>query len=268
LRRLFGWGVNVEDSLAVMDLVNVKLRDRSVGYREKIVHAVNRWLEFKGKPKLALKFKRERKIPEVPLEKDLDALINALPLSCSCLCRLLKETAFRPGEALRLRVKDIDFERGIITLNKPEKGSNSRQVKISHQLQAQLKTLISRKNLGLEDRIWNGTVDGLSSRFRKWRKRIAEKLGNPRILKISWYSFRHWKATMEYHKTKDILYVKELLGHKNINNTLVYTHMVDWKEEDYIVKVAASLEEAVKLLEAGFEYVTDWENKKLFRKRK
>jgi len=27
---------------------------------------------------------------------------------------------------------------------------------------------------------------------------------------------------MEYHRTKDILYVKELLGHKNINNTLIY----------------------------------------------
>jgi hypothetical protein len=28
--------------------------------------------------------------------------------------------------------------------------------------------------------------------------------------------FRHWKATMEYHKTKDILHVMRLLGHKNI----------------------------------------------------
>jgi len=33
-------------------------------------------------------------------------------------------------------------------------------------------------------------------------------------------------------------------------------------------KVASSLEEAVKLIEAGFEYVTEYEGKKMFRKRK
>lgn len=45
-----------------------------------------------------------------------------------------------------------------------------------------------------------------------------------------------------------------------------------WILEDdgrkFHVKVAESLEEACKLLEVGFEYVTDMENKKLFRKRK
>jgi len=50
---------------------------------------------------------------------------------------------------------------------------------------------------------------------------LAFKLGNPRLLKIGFHSFRHWKGTMEHHKTKDIIHVKELLGHKNIQNTLV-----------------------------------------------
>ncbi len=31
---------------------------------------------------------------------------------------------------------------------------------------------------------------------------------------------------MEYHKTKDILHVKEILGHKSINNTILYTQLV------------------------------------------
>jgi len=31
---------------------------------------------------------------------------------------------------------------------------------------------------------------------------------------------------MEYHKTKDILHVKRVLGHKRIENTMVYTHLV------------------------------------------
>jgi hypothetical protein len=73
---------------------------------------------------------------------------------------------------------------------------------------------------------------------------------------------------MEYHKTKDILHVKRLLGHKNIQNTLIYTHLVDFKSDDWVCKVACSLEEAVELVEAGFEYVTEVEGKKIFRKLK
>jgi len=38
--------------------------------------------------------------------------------------------------------------------------------------------------------------------------------------------------------------------------------------EDWVVKVASSIEEYVTLLEAGFEYVSDYEGRKVLRKRK
>jgi hypothetical protein len=67
---------------------------------------------------------------------------------------------------------------------------------------------------------------------------------------------------MEYHRTKDILYVMKLLGHKNIKNTLIYTQLIPFQEEDsFISKVASTVEE-------GFEYVCDVDNVKVFRKRK
>ena len=56
---------------------------------------------------------------------------------------------------------------------------------------------------------------------------------------------------MEYHKTKDILHVKKLLGHKNIQNTLVYTHLINFESEEFVCKVAKTLEECIQLLEAG-----------------
>ncbi|MEM2202694.1 MAG: site-specific integrase, partial [Candidatus Bathyarchaeia archaeon] len=89
-----------------------------------------------------------------------------------------------------------------------------------------------------------------------------------RLLKITFVTLRHWKATMEYAKTRDILHVMKLLGHKNIQNTLVYTHLVNFNEEEYISRVAWTLEEAQKLVEAGFEYVCGIEGARLFRKRK
>jgi len=73
---------------------------------------------------------------------------------------------------------------------------------------------------------------------------------------------------MEYQRTKDILYVMRMLGHKSIQNTLVYTQMVQFKKEEYTSATANTIEDAQKLVEAGFEYVTEIDGVKLFRKRK
>lgn len=78
---------------------------------------------------------------------------------------------------------------------------------------------------------------------------------------------------MEYHKTKDILHVMKLLGHKQIQNTLVYINLEnavfnDKRNDEFTVRVAHDLDEACRLVEMGFEYVTDMDDNKIFRKRK
>lgn len=58
-------------------------------------------------------------------------------------------------------------------------------------------------------------------------------------------------------------------GHKNIKNTLVYTHLVNFESDDFISKVGKNAEDACKLVEAGFDYVcTTPENLLVFKKRK
>jgi hypothetical protein len=62
-------------------------------------------------------------------------------------------------------------------------------------------------------------------------------------------------SNTEFPYSNDILYVKELLGHVNTNNTLVYTHFVNFASEEFVCKIAKTAEEASKLIESGFEYV-------------
>jgi site-specific recombinase XerC len=93
-------------------------------------------------------------------------------------------------------------------------------------------------------------------------------LQNPRIDAISFKTLRHFKATMEYHKTKDILHVMQLLGHKDIKNTLIYTHLVNFESGEFVCKTARTVDEARALVESGFDYVTELDDVKLFRKRK
>jgi hypothetical protein len=78
----------------------------------------------------------------------------------------------------------------------------------------------------------------------------------------------HWKATMEYHKTKNILHAMRVLGHKSIKNTLIYTQLVTFEDDDYLCKTASNVKEATELIEAGYEYVCEMEAVRLFRKRK
>jgi hypothetical protein len=73
---------------------------------------------------------------------------------------------------------------------------------------------------------------------------------------------------MEYHKTRDILHVMSLLGHRNIESTLVYTHLISFESDGFHSAVADTVEEARKLLEQGFEYVCPKDDIMLFRKRK
>ena len=60
----------------------------------------------------------------------------------------------------------------------------------------------------------------------------------------------------------------KMLGHKSIQNTLLYTQLVNFENDDYYSATAKTVEEAQKLVEAGFEFVCNIEEIKLFRKRK
>ena len=161
-------------------------------------------------------------LPFVPTEAEVDQLIAGVGKKTAAFLRLLKETGMRPGEAWNLRWIDIDSERAVVTVT-PEKGSKARQLKISNQLVAMVNQL--SHSWGLVFR--NPSVDPLQSikchrkNFEKQRRRVADRLQNPRIRKMSFKALRHWKATTEYHRTRDILHVMQMLGHKNIQNTLV-----------------------------------------------
>lgn len=59
-----------------------------------------------------------------------------------------------------------------------------------------------------------------------------------------------------------------LLGHKNLNNTQRYIQLLPDLSDDFVCDIAHNLQEAMKLVENGYEYVTEMDGAKIFRKRK
>jgi integrase len=180
--------------------------------------------------------------------------------------QILKESAFRPVEAFSLTPKDLDLPQRKCTLNKPAKNSRPRQFRMTEKLTAMITPVVQKR--GLDESLFRGHLKTMRRNYTRRRNVLSEQLVNPRLKRINFRTFRHWKATVTYHETKDILYVQRLLGHKSLKNTLVYTHLIEFEDSDsYIVKVATNLNEFTKLLESGFEYITEYEGNKILRKR-
>jgi len=214
------------------------------------------------------RYRATQKFPFIPTEEEIDQLIAACGKVVSTFLQLLKETGVRRGEAWALHWTDIDMQNRNVRIT-PEKGSNPRILPISMKLIEMLNNLPKKS----EKIFICSSKKIMNTNFYMQRKRIAKKLSNPRFLKITFHTLRHWKATMEYHKTKDILYVMKTLGHKAIQSTLIYIDLERGifnspKNDEYTVRVAKTLDEACNLLEAGFEYVTNMDDAKIFRKRK
>jgi integrase len=175
----------------------------------------------------------------------------------------------RSGEATKLKWTDLDDERRIIILNAPEKGSNPRIWKISIKLVGMLNS-IPKKNQYI---FGNPNTRVIRSVFCDNRKSLAAKLQNPCLLRISLHTFRHWKATSLYHQTKNILLVKEFLGHASLDNTLLYIQIEQavfglTADDEYEVNATNNKEEIKKLLQVGFEYICQKDDILYFRKRK
>jgi len=207
-----------------------------------------------------------QKLPFIPTEREIDDLIAASSKYIGAFLQLCKETGARSGEVARIKWTDIDFEHKTVRVS-PEKGSNPRICRLSDKA-IQMINQIPREQLTLFLGHYKN-MNNLRRSFQKQRKQIAAKMGNPRLMQIHFHTLRHWKATMEYYMTKDILHVMQVLGHRRIQNTLKYTQLVSFENVDaYICKVAETKEEISELIEAGFEYICENDDLKFFRKLK
>jgi len=241
----------------------------SEGRKANAADAYSSYLKMAGGKWEPPRYQRVRRIPFIPTETEIDQLIAGCSKRMGTFLQLLKETGMRAGEAWRSSWADIDTVARTVRVT-PEKGSNPRIFHISQKLAAMLEAL---------PRIYGDQVfskpdqplDHHQGHFAQQRKRIACKLKNPRLLRVTFHTLRHWKGTMEYHRTKDILHVMQTLGHKNIKNTLVYVQLAEElfkDQQEYVSKVAKSEVDACALVEAGFEYICDFNGDKIFRKPK
>jgi integrase/predicted RNA-binding Zn-ribbon protein involved in translation (DUF1610 family) len=208
-------------------------------------------------------YKQEDAIVFVPDEKELDQLIAACrSRRMSTFLQCLKETYADPTEILRL--KWIDLHENILTINAPVKRHLPGQVKISDKLVAMLNSL-PRKS----ERIFPTSYPNMRMCFNPIRNKAAIRLQNPRPRAITFKSFRHWGGTMLAHYTNgNVLAVKKALRHRAIQSTMKYIGILQFKDDDYEVATATTVEEIKQLAQVGFQKFDELNGIHVFRKPK
>jgi len=210
------------------------------------------------------RYKYERKIPLIPTTENIYKIISASSQKYATLFTILEQTGIAPMELATTKRTDIDAEQGIINVQGC-KGHNSRSLKLKPQTADLLRAYLHK---------YTGEYPFPKSKrigemWRRTRNRLAKEQNLPQLRQIPLRNLRHHYACKTYDRTKDILLVMQKLGHKKIETTMLYTQLITFNEEEnYTCKTATNIKEAQDLIEHGFEYVTELDGMKLFRKRK
>jgi integron integrase len=210
--------------------------------------------------------KRKQRVPEVMTREEVAAVLQKLKVDFQkwLVGSLLYGCGMRLSEALRLRVKDIDFGQGIIVI-RDAKGDKDRIVPLPKRLvdplraqlshahavhQKDLKAGLGRVSLPFAlarkypnaDRDWpwqyvfpstkvsQDPRSGDIKRHHLFDSFMEEAVKRSARLagltkRITCHTFRHSFATHLLENGKDIRLIQELLGHSDVKTTMIYTHV-------------------------------------------
>lgn len=168
--------------------------------------------------------KHDKKLPIVLAREEVKAMLKQADyLKHKLLIGLLYGCGLRCGEVRTLRLRDIDLSRGMLLVRKT-KGSYDRYVPLGKLLVRGITQYI--ESTGATDYLFTGTdfENHYSQRGVQWViKQLCKKAGLNK--EINTHTLRHTYATHLLEDGLDIVSIKELLGHANIETTMVYLHI-------------------------------------------
>jgi integrase len=268
--RFFERNTDVTDPETIKEFI-AKQEKWGKAYKESMVNAYNHYVEHFGLTWNKPTYSRDERIPNVPTTEQANIIIASSGKKYSMIFSILRDTGLRPIELTRLPLKNMDLEKGLLHPQTAKNGS-ARILTLPAPTLAMLKNYIAKHDYNINDKIFP-TTKVMGHVWNRIRNRLAKKLHQPELTKFRLYDLRHYYATMLYHKTKDILLVKQQLGHKRIEHTLIYTHLINFKTDEYISRTVqlgtpTTLKEICELAEAGFTKFTEIEGYQIFKKPK
>ena len=218
------------------------------------------WLDNLIRPK------KPKRLPTVLTEAEVNRVLAQMEGTHRLMSRLLYGTGMRLMECVRLRIKDVEFQRNEILI-RDGKGGKDRVTmlpkSLSSELQAHLKRVRQLWQQDRENQLPGVYLpDALERKFpnagKEWgwfwvfpsrvlspdprsgieRRHHTHEQALQRAIKraccaaelakpASTHTLRHSFATHLLQSGYDIRTVQELLGHKDVQTTMIYTHVLN-----------------------------------------
>lgn len=168
--------------------------------------------------------KREKTLPNVLSRRDIMRIFSVISsIKHRAILMVAYSAGLRVSEVTRLRIEDIDSDRGLIKVRKA-KGSKDRYVPLSH---AALRILrIYWKTQPSNGWLFPGQKPGRHLTARTVQNALANARRRSGIRKrFTMHTLRHSFATHMLEDGTDLRYVQEFLGHSKPETTMIYTHI-------------------------------------------
>jgi len=214
--------------------------------------------------------KRYEKVPEIPSEDVINKIIDNANVFYAVIFEFFRDTGCRTIELIELNVEDL--KNNVVTIKTAKAGGlSTRQVKISDKLLEKVNRIIVKGRTTGPLFMRNDQplkANRLRKAIVKYRKKVVEKYNLSEANKVHLHTFRHFYASRLYRETKDLVLVKTQLGHRNIKNTEIYTHIINFDSNRFEAKAIAieKVDEICKMLTEGWNVVTTTQANVFMRK--
>lgn len=235
----------------------------------------------------AIRASKGKQIPTVLSVREIEPIFGHLRGVYLTIAKLLYGCGLRISEALRLRVKDIDFENMLIEIHQ-SKGEKSRIVPLPKDLVDPLRRVLGSRRVLHDHDVADGVASvwlpyALAKKYpsasAEWRwqfvfashkfsrdprtksihrhhlhrdtfpNHLRQAIEKAEIAKaVTSHTFRHSFATHLLRGGTDIRTIQELLGHSDVATTMIYTHVVNRDD----VKVTSPLDNLAKSSDPEF----------------
>lgn len=194
-----------------------------------------------------------KRLPVVLSEGEVKAVRQRLEGVPGLVVGLLYGSGLRLMEALRLRVKDLDFERRELVVRDAKGGKDRLTMLPQSQMAALREHLLDVRRLHQGDlarkypnadqewawqwvfpqqKRWLDTRSGVQGRHHLdptvVQRAVKQAVADAGVSKAaSCHTFRHSFATHLLERGQDIRTIQELLGHQDVSTTMIYTHVLN-----------------------------------------
>jgi len=246
-----------ETELAIARYKKVNGQPASNAYKAKLCDCYQHFCKFNKVIWEKPIYHPEEKAIQPPTMEQCKMLIASFRGELSIKVQVSIETGLRPCEIMGkkgLKAKDIHTAQQTITALSAKNCNARPALKISEELTTRLRTFITENNLNSEDLIFTGHERRYSEHFRRAKNNLANKLSQPEIKAIRLYDLRHYYVTTVLRKIQNAEFVRQIVGHKRLNTTQRYMHLLANNSGEWIVEGTKDTERAKQLLAQDFIY--------------